>query len=78
MRLRVCETKWANYFPQERPLNGRRLKVWAEHGRFLGEGLGTERRKTGNGIFAAGKHFDSNYILHWIYDDEPEMHERQR
>lgn len=72
MRLRVGENKWASYFPQERPLNGRKLKVWAEHGGFLGEGLATERRKTGGGIFAAGKHFDSNYILHWIYDDEPE------
>lgn len=72
MRLKVGEEKWAGYFPQERPLKGRKLKVWGEHGGYLGEGRATETRHSGGGIYAAGKYFDSNYILHWIYDDELE------
>lgn len=72
MRLKVGEDKWALYFPQERPLTGRKLKVWAENGDFMGSGLGTHRRDSGGGIFAADKHCDSNHILHWIYDDEQE------
>jgi hypothetical protein len=72
MRLKVGENKWASYFPQERPLDDVVLKVWDEAGDFLGKGHATHFRESGGGIFVAGRRYDSNHVLHWIYDKPQE------
>lgn len=75
MRLKVGDGNYASYFPQERPLLGKRIRAWDESGKSLGEGLGIEIKNIGGGILAAGKRFDSNHVLHWVYIDEEASHD---
>lgn len=68
MRLQIGPNKYAAYYPQERPLEGRPVKVWNEDGEFLGVGIAGYRKSCGGVITVNGKTFDSNHILHWEYE----------
>lgn len=72
MRLKVGEHEWASHFPQERPLDGFVLKVWDEAGSFIGKGHAMHFGGSGGGIFVAGRRYDSNHTLHWVYENAPE------
>lgn len=68
-RLNIGGGMFAAYFPQERPLDNARVKVWTESGFYLGVGVGVSLRGSGGAIRINGKTLDSNNVLHWVNID---------
>ena len=65
MRLLIEPETYALHYPQERPIEGTRVKAWNELGEFLGEGIAIYTRACGIAILVNGTKYDSNRVVHW-------------
>lgn len=68
MRLQIAPNQYAARYPQERPVEGRSVKVWDLDREFLGVGVSGYRKNCGGVITVNGKTFDSNHVLNWEYE----------
>lgn len=66
MRHNTTDGRYCCLYPQERPIHGVSVEVWAENGDYLGAGVGGTRRPCGGVIIVNGKTYDSNFIVHWF------------
>lgn len=66
MRLKIAGGKYALYYPQERPVTGRKIVVWDDGGNYLGLGFAVNH-SCGVVLRVKGKTIDSNSTAHWAY-----------